>query len=185
MKAKLLLVISFFLFSLNALAGNPATVVTTMGKSQTDTENRAYAGLVWALQDKFSFIPDLTVGFRSLRVKSSDSVNGGDISARIKLRDGISFDSARLSYVGGERDVLGNVGIGYSVTNSSFLGTLAVQGAHSRIGTDFQFSDKSFVPYLEVLTVDKPNKIRKTPGSSTLTCGAGFILVGENCFSDN
>lgn len=55
---------------------------TTPGKSDTTTENRAYAGLVWTLKEKTSWIPDLTLGFRSLRVKSSDSVNGADLSAR-------------------------------------------------------------------------------------------------------
>lgn len=151
---------SSFFISLNSYAGTRSpTIVTT--SSQTETENRAYAGLVWTLQEQMSWIPDLTVGFRSLRVKSSDSVNGGDISARIKFKDGITFDSTRLSYVGGERDVLGNIGIGYSVTNSSLLGTVAVQGAYSRLGTDYQFNDNKFVPYLEVLTLDKPNNVNK------------------------
>lgn len=150
----------------NSFAGVSIDPIIVPGKSQTETENRAYAGLVWTLQEQMSWIPDLTVGFRSLRVKSSDSVNGGEISARIKLKDGISFDSTRLSYVGGERDVLGNVGIGYSATNSSFLGTLAVQGAYTRLGTDYQFNGNKFVPYLEVLTVDKPNNVKKTSGAT-------------------
>lgn len=167
MKSKLLTLIfaTPFLTSLNSYGGliqippPPETLTTT--SSQTNTENRVYAGLVWSLQDKASWIPDLTVGFRSLRVKSSDSVNGGDISARFKLKDGISFDSTRLSYVGGERDVLGNIGIGYSAVNSSFLGTLAAQGAYTRLGADFQFNGQKFVPYVEVLTVDKPNNVNK------------------------
>lgn len=178
--------------SLNAFAGVPipisipATSITSPAQSQTNTENRAYAGLVWALQDQMSWIPDLTIGFRSLRVKSSDSVNGGEISARIKLKDGISFDSTRLSYVGGERDVLGNVGIGYSATNSSFLGTLGVQGAYTRLGTDYQFNGNKFVPYLELLTVDKPNKVSKTPGSTSYVCNdINFTnLIGQQCFPD-
>lgn len=158
--------------SLNTFAGGGYSV--NVVSSQTNTENRAYAGLVWTLQEQTSWIPDLTIGFRSLRVKSSDSVNGGEISARIKFKDGISFDSTRLSYVGGERDVLGNIGIGYSVTNSTILGTLAVQGAYSRLGTDYQFNGNKFVPYLEILTVDKPNKVNKKPGSSEYACDKGI-----------
>ena len=182
--------ISSLLVSFNSLAGGgpapylPATAVTTGGQSQTNTENRAYAGLVWTLQEQMSLIPDLTIGFRSLRVKSSDSVNGGEITARIKLKDGISFDSTRLSYIGGERDILGNIGLGYSATNSSFLGTLAVQGAYTRLGTDYQFNGNKFVPYVEVLTVDKPNKVKKTPGSTSYVCDVFpyTFLVGNNCY---
>jgi len=162
MKFKLLLLSSLLAISANANAGvAPLTTITTH-KSNTDTENRVYAGLVWTLQEKMSLIPDLTLGFRSLRVKSRDSVEGADISARIKLKDGVAFDSTRLVYVGGERDILGNIGIGYSNTNSSLLGTVAVQGPYSRVGTDFEFTNKKFVPYLELLTLDKPNKVNKT-----------------------
>lgn len=176
------------LFSINSYAGGNVPLITTgsPAKSQTETENRVYAGFVWTLQEKTSWIPDLSIGFRSLRVKSNDSVNGGEISARIKLKDGISFDSTRLSYVGGERDVLGNIGIGYSLTNSSLLGTLAVQVAYSRIGTDYQFNGNKFAPYLEVLTVDKPNKVSKKAGTLVQTCPSGYVLdetaVG---FTDN
>ena len=171
--------ISSLFLSINSYASAPpiaATPLTSPSQSQTETENRAYAGLVWTLQDQMSFIPDLTIGFRSLRVKSSDSVNGGEVSARIKLKDGLSFDSTRLSYVGGERDVLGNVGIGYSATNSSFLGTLAVQGAYTRLGTDYQFNGNKFVPYLELLTADKPNKVRDIGGATTYSCLDGYEL---------
>lgn len=154
----------------------PADVITSGGGgSNTETENRAYAGLVWTLAEKASMTPELSLGFRSLRVKSSDSVEGGDLSIRIKLDGGISFDSTRLSYVGGERDVMGNIGIGYSNTNSSLLGTAAVQGAYTRIGSDYEFTNQKFVPYLEVLTADKANKVDKGAGSIT-----GYECLNEN-----
>lgn len=152
---------------------------TTPGQSDTTTENRAYAGLVWTLKEKTSWIPDLSFGLRSLRVKSSDSVNGADLSVRIKLDGGVAFDSTRLVYVGGERDILGNIGIGYSNTNSSFLGTVAIQGPYSRIGTDFEITNKRFVPYLELLTVDKPNDVSKKPGSKT--CPQNYFDNGTQC----
>jgi hypothetical protein len=184
MKLRIILLsfISSLFLSENSLAGIlpssiPATSLTSPAQSQTETENRAYAGLVWTLQDQMSFIPDLTIGFRSLRVKSSDSVNGGEISTRIKLKDGISFDSTRLSYVGGERDVLGNIGVGYSAINSSFLGTLAVQGAYTRLGTDYQFNGNKFIPYLELLTTDKPNKVRDVGGTTTYSCPTNYQLA--------
>ena len=185
-KIVLLSLLCSLLVSLNSFAGFTFSPPTSAAQSQTNTENRAYAGLVWTLQDQMSFIPDLTIGFRSLRVKSSDSVNGGEISARIKLKDGISFDSTRLSYVGGERDVLGNIGIGYSATNSSFLGTLAVQGAYTRLGTDYQLNGNKFVPYVEVLTLDKPRSTSyecENPNSS-LKGKECVLVLGPPLISD-
>ena len=177
------LIVLFFVgilgFSGLANAGTTIPYTTTPGKSDTTTENRAYAGLVWTLKEKTSWIPDLTLGFRSLRVKSSDSVNGADLSARIRLDGGVAFDSTRLVYVGGERDILGNIGIGYSNTNSSFLGTAAIQGPYLRAGSDFELSNKKFVPYLELLTLDKPNKVNQIPGSKT--CPVGYFDVGTGC----
>lgn len=159
----------------------PATAPYTITpeNSDTTTENRAYVGFVWTLKEKTSWIPDLTLGIRSLRVKSSDSVNGADLSARIRLDGGIAFDSTRLVYVGGERDILGNIGIGYSYTNASFLGTAAIQGPYLRAGSDFEITNKRFVPYLELLTLDKPNNVNKTPGSKT--CPADYFDDGNNC----
>jgi hypothetical protein len=120
------------------------------------TDNRGYAGLAWKLDG--SLIPDLSFGFRSLRVDSNDNVQGGDLNARINLKDK-SFDSMRLSYVGGSRDVAGNIGVGYSMKQSSFLGTAAIEGAYIRLGSDFLVSSNSFTPYLEANSLSKPNKI--------------------------
>ena len=105
MKIKLLLIPILYLTGTSSYAGIPIIVAPpapAVSKSSADTENRVYAGLIWTLKDKTSWIPDLTFGFRSLRVKSSNSVNGVDVSARIKLYDGVAFDSIVLSYVGGK-----------------------------------------------------------------------------------
>jgi hypothetical protein len=123
------------------------------------TEDRVYAGLVWTLKEKPSYTPDLILGYRSLKVKSNDNVRGGDLSIRMKLEGGVSFDSTRLVYVGGERDLLGNIGVGYSNPNSTLLGTIAVQGSYARLGTDYEVNKNKFVPYLELNTLDNPNKV--------------------------
>ena len=165
----------------NAFAGTGSPPIITGGGSQAVTENRAYAGLVWTLQEKMSTIPDLTLGFRSLRVKSTDSVNGVEVSTRIKLKEGISLDSTRMSYVGGERNALGNVGLGYSFSSASLLGTLAFQGPYMRVGSDYQFSKRNFLPYLEVLTLDNPNKVQSK--SSSISCPDGYYLENGMCYT--
>jgi hypothetical protein len=123
------------------------------------TEDRVYAGLVWTLKEKPSYTPDLILGYRSLKVKSNDNVRGGDLSIRMKLEGGVSFDSTRLVYVGGERDLLGNIGVGYSNPNSTLLGTIAVQGSYARLGTDYELNKSKFVPYLELNTLGNPKKV--------------------------
>jgi hypothetical protein len=123
------------------------------------TEDRVYAGLVWTLKEKPSYTPDLILGYRSLKVKSNDNVSGGDLSIRMKLEGGVSFDSTRLVYVEGERDLLGNIGVGYSNPNSTLLGTIAVQGTYARLGTDYELNKNKFVPYLELNTLDNPKVV--------------------------
>jgi hypothetical protein len=155
------------LFAISALAishSSFAFPVSPTYSSDSNTENRVYTGIVFDLDGSDGFVPDLILGVRSLHVKSSDSVEGADLSARIsygKHNQGINFDSVRMVYVGGERDVMGNIGIGYSNTHSSLLGTIAVQGPYTRVGTDFELNTMKFEPYLEINTLDKPNNVDK------------------------
>ena len=135
------------------------------------TDNRGYAGLAWKIDG--SLIPDLSFGFRSLRVDSNDDIQGADLNARISLKDK-TFDSVRLSYVGGSRDIAGNIGVGYSITQSSFLGTAAIEGAYVRLGSDFLLSSKTFTPYLEANSLSKPNKILSKQNYS---CQTGTTLT--------
>ena len=154
-KLFLIVILSSFAFIIpSAVSGVLLTYVDAK-----KTEDRVYAGLVWTLKEKPSYTPDLILGYRSLKVKSNDNVSGGDLSIRMKLEGGVSFDSTRLVYVGGERDLLGNIGVGYSNTNSTLLGTLAAQGSYARLGTDYELNKNKFVPYLELNTLDNPKVV--------------------------
>ena len=143
----------------SAFAVGPAPVETSANSS---TENRVYAGIVFDLDGSDGYVPDLVLGVRTLHVKSNDNVEGADLSARVsygKHDKGLDFDSVRLVYVGGERDLMGNIGVGYSHSHQSFLGTVAVQGAYTKLGTDFEIGSNKFEPYLEVNTLDKPSNV--------------------------
>lgn len=112
-------------------------------------------------------------------MNSNDKVNNGvDISARFKLTDGATYDSARLSYVSGNRDLQTLIGFGYSNVNKSFLATLAGQGAYSRVGVDYEFTNSKLLPYLDLLTVGRPATVNST---TTYSCPAGFTLVAGTC----
>jgi hypothetical protein len=76
-------------------------------------------------------------------------------------------------YVGGERDVMGNLGVGYSFTHGSLLGTVAVQGPHARAGVDYLLGDGSVKPYVELNTLAKPGDVRESIGAPVVVSGGG------------
>jgi hypothetical protein len=159
----------------NGLCAPIQCELPTGGEGGSRTDNRVYAGLSWELGGGQGLMPSFQLGFRTLRVKSSDSVNGADISLRIKYDRGLVLDSTRLVYVGGNRDVQGNLGLGYSFVGSGMLATAAIQGPYLRLGTDFMFGDKSFKPYVELNSLAKPDKV-----AGALSCAPGYTLVNAN-----
>ncbi len=169
-KLTTLVIACLFISTANLYAGASNYLPVYQGDSKVfRTDNRGYAGLAWKLDG--SVIPDLSFGFRSLRVDSNDNVQGADLNARISLKDK-TFDSVRLSYVGGSRDVAGNIGVGYSVTQSSLLATVAIEGAYVKLGSDFLLSSNSFSPYIETNSLSKPNKVL---GKQNYVCPSGSL----------
>jgi hypothetical protein len=134
-------------------------------------DNRAYAGLSWELDGANGFIPDLILGARSLNVNSSNTVNGADFNVRLRYKGDVSFDSVRLSYVGGSREFMGNAGLGYSFTNGDILGTVAAQAAYSRLGVDYLFNKGSIKPYLEGNSLYAPKQVNGGTGSTSCSSG--------------
>ena len=121
-----------------------------------ENEDRVYAGLVWDLGQSASFVPSVIAGVRTLHLNNGSSLDGADLSVRITLKDGVALDSSRLVYVGGERDLMGNVGVGYSFVNKSVLATVAIQGPYTRAGVDYELQNATVRPYVEVNTLDRP-----------------------------
>ncbi len=177
------LVIVLSICSSSAFAGGVSVIL--IEGSGSNTETKGYTGLVWSLgSKKSSGVPSLVVGVRTLKVKSNDHVsNGADLNARFSFTQGFKLENARLSYVGGKRDLLGNVGVGYSFENSSFFSTVAAQSAYSRAGLDYEFTSSKFLPYFELLSIDKPKKV----DGSRLACSDGVsqvpngAAVGDPC----
>ncbi len=146
------------------------------GGSAKQTENRIYSGFVWEFGSQ-SLIPQFIIGVRSIQVKDNDHVNGGDLNLRIKYDNSISFDSVRLSYVGGKRDVMGNVGGGYSFTNSSWLTTAAIQSSYTRVGADYLFAKNKVNYYAELNTLEKPAKVMRPRADGTCTVDQQGVLT--------
>lgn len=146
--------------------GGTCVTPTGLGAGE-QTTTRWYTGLVWEIGGNQGVVPDLIRGVRSLTVKNVDAVSGGDANVRIKLKDSsIMLDSARLAYVGGRPDWLGNAGLGYSFTHSSLLATGALQASHVRLSTDYLFAQNKFQFFGEINTLKKPEKVE----NGQLTC---------------
>lgn len=180
-KIYFILITLLLAFAGSSFAGMAGTAPIIVTNSATQTQVKAYAGLSWTLGgQKSSLQPDAIVGIRSLKVKSNDKVsNGLDISARFQFTDGVAYDSSRLSYVSGNRDLLTHVGFGYSSASKSFLATLAGQGAYSRVGVDYQLTNAKFLPYFDLLSVGKPKSVNPT---TTDSCPAGSVLFSGLCY---
>jgi len=179
----LLAIFALMIASQNAMAGT-VTFVNTYNKT-SNTETTAYAGLVWTLGKEFKKVPELTLGIRALKQetpfatsqyteelvgggnvilgKPSTKIKGGlDFSLRFNFDNSFVIDSARLLYVDGKKDLLGNVGVGYSFTNSQPFGTLGLQADYSRIGMDVALDKGTLTSpefFLELLTIDGEDEI--------------------------
>ena len=162
----------FFTLIPNTFAGGCGScalpVLQGENKAQR-TDHRGYAGLAWKLDG--SLIPDLSFGFRSLRVDSNDHTEGFDLNGRVSLKDK-TFDSVRLSYTGGNRDIQGSLGLGYSLSQNSLLGTAAINAEYIRLGSDYLVDSNAFSPYIEANSLGKPDKVQST---QVFSCAAGTL----------
>ena len=170
------------LFVQSASAGGSACPFCTAPSGSTSsisrTDNKVYAGLVWTLNHQSSYLPDLSIGFRSLKINSNNDVKGGDLNGRVSFNGGLAFDSFRLVYVGGNRDIQGNLGGGYSFNQKSLLANGALEGPYIKVGSDFMINDKSFIPYVELNSLSKPKK--GANGGSTCPSGSTLTSIDSN-----
>jgi len=175
---KILALLILMMTAQTVLAGLQPVDITYSHKESTDT--RAYAGLVWTLGKDFKKTPELTLGLSAIKQESglaftenwidtfpvnqpSESVEGGlDWSLRINFDNGVAVDSTRLLYLNGDRDLLGNIGLGYSFAESRPFGTIGVQAPYSRIGVDVALDNGTLTTpefFVELLTLDKEDRL--------------------------
>lgn len=145
------------------------------------TDNRVYMGLVWSFGKNASKTPDVLIGLRTTRVNSSNSVKGADLNLRLQSAKNFAPEGVRLSYLGGNRSAMANIGAGYSFVSGSALITAAVQAAHVRVGTDYLLANQNFVPYFELNSLK-----RIQPTGSSLSCSTGSLRnVDRNVSLEN
>ena len=144
--------------------------------SGSRTDNRAFAGLVWELGGDKGHLPNLVLGLNSLRVKSDNSVEGGEVSLSLDVFKRQTVDSVKLYYVGGNRDVQAKLGAGYSFEFGRVLASAGLQGSHLLIGSDYVYGVDKFKPFFGINSFGRPRAV-EGGNNAPLTCAPGFTLT--------
>lgn len=128
--------------------------------SNTDSVNRAYAGLKWTLNEGVQ--PEVVVGFRHSRVESGGDTQGGDVSLSMKIFNVFQLGKLRAKYFNGQESVQGEASAGFDFTKGLFMG-VGVKAPYSNFGIDFlPKASSTFEPYLIIDTLKKNDKPDKT-----------------------
>jgi hypothetical protein len=182
MKKTLAAVFVVSVISTAALAAGPCIpnqscpLALSVSSSAKVSENRFYTGLVWQLGgNTTSNKPDFVFGLRRSTTKNIDKVTGADLSFKVSYDQKLTFDSVRLSYLGGKPSALAQIGAGYSFKNNSALATGAIQAAHLRLSSDYVFSQSKFQYFAEINTLKKPKK----SGAGGSSCPTGYAEIPE------
>lgn len=147
--------------SLSAHAGKapPPTLYSLTGSSSKNNTN-AYAGLNWSLGGTLT--PALVLGIFQTRVKSDGDTQGANLAFHLNLAGGVKPGKVKLSYLNGQRDIQGEIGIGYDFIRSAPLLGLGFNAPFVAGGID-GYLDHGFVPNL---TLHSQGKFKK----SSLSC---------------
>ncbi|MCS4504160.1 hypothetical protein NYO91_08730 [Arhodomonas aquaeolei] len=100
------------------------------------TEDEAFASVEWTFGK--SVLPEIAVGFRSVKVQSDGDVFGGQASLSFDLAE-MGMGKFKLQAVQGDENAQLQLGTGYSIARSNFLITGGVQGNHVFGGADYLF----------------------------------------------
>ena len=148
------LFISFLtLLALSSYSFAGGSIITI---SQTNTDNRAYAGLKWTLNEGIK--PQAVIGFRHAKTESNGDTDGGDLSISAKFIDGFQLGKLRAKYFNGKENTQGEVGAGYDFMNGLFAG-VGVHAPYSNIGVDLLPTAKDKIePYFQLDTIKRIDK---------------------------
>lgn len=102
---------------------------------------QAYVGVQLTVGSTRSINPKFVVGVRSTEVSDGGRVTGADLALRLSLGDeNLAIDSAVISVLRGNDDMLGGLGIGYSYAHSSWLASGSAERNAVRLGADYAWS---------------------------------------------
>ena len=118
------------------------------------------------------------LGYRDAHVKKNGNVDGWKVEATLVLSGApIGFGELRAKYLAGERDVQGEIGLGFSGAHEAFLIAGGVQGPYINGNVDYLFN-KGWLASIGVNSLGKMKKPKKG-------CPSGYFLQDGDCFPDD
>lgn len=136
-------------------------------------DDQVYAGLNWVFGH--GFVPQLEFGYRKVDVDGDGDVSGVGISASFVFNQG--FDLIQIKGIRGDEDVQGQLGLGYSLLNQGFAGSLGAQGNHITGGVNYVGGQAPFQFFGGVNTIGDYNTKTRCPSGTTPVNG------GSECAS--
>ncbi len=98
-----------------------------------NNETTGYVGLQWFTEETNFIRPNVVVGVRQTKTAAADNkITGYDLMFTYSLEKN-QFDAVRAGYLDGKCNVLGTVGLGYSLKKKSVLGFIGAVGPYSRL----------------------------------------------------
>ena len=144
-------------------------------KSRSD--NTVYVGINWNFGVRNG--ATAVVGYRDARVNTHKNVDGWKAEATFVLSGAnMGFGEIRAKYLKGERDVQGELGLGFSGAHEAFLLNGGVQGPYVNGNIDWLWG-KGLLFSIGANTLDSVKKPKKTN-----TCPPGYTLDVDICIQD-
>lgn len=160
-----------FAAGMAAYAGSSSIppIVTAAGpNSQTTT--RGYVGLNWTLGGGYT--PAVVLGVTNAKVKSNGDTTGANLAFHLNVAGGAKPGMLKLSYLDGNNNVQGELGLGFNFLTGSPLMFLGARGPYVAVGVD-AYMQAGFVPYLTLHSMDSYKK--PAGGVSSVSCAAGYV----------
>jgi len=173
-----LFVLAAFALALPAHAGKGGGTLPPTIDKRSRNDNSVYVGINWNFGARNG--ATAVLGYRDAKVKSNGNVDGYKVEATWVLSGApMGFGELRAKYLKGERNVQGEVGLGFSGAHEAFLINGGVQGPYINGNIDYLFN-KGWLASIGVNSLGKVKKPRET-----LTCPAGYTLDVDTCFADD
>ena len=172
-----LFMLAAFALLLPAHAGISGTVEPDVEK-QSRHDNTVYVGINWnfGVRDGATAV----IGYRDAKVKTNSNVEGWKAEATFVLSGAnMGFGELRAKYLMGERDVQGELGLGFSGAHEAFLLNGGIQGPYVNGNVDYLFNKG----WLFSIGANSLGKVKK-PKEMT-TCPPGYTLNGDVCVLDD
>lgn len=126
-----------------------------MGTNAKKTVHRVCIDLTWALDGCASALPDASLGLRTTHTRNGHTVDGGDLSMRMRLNDGLSVEGLRLSWPNGATALMPDAGVDHSFASESVVFNAVAQSPFARAGAEFRRAGQTLAPFVELSSLER------------------------------